>query len=313
MDRPLRLITEDPPDRLARTLEGLLVVASRPLAVDAGRGGVGRPRARRARPQPSSPALRGGPQRDRARAGRRRLRFASGGAEAAWRPASGSTSGARRRLLCGGARDACGDAYLGPRSRPEIARTGVSADSVVAGLAERGLIVDDSRRDGAVRYRVTPLFERSSGSRASRRLPRPTTRRERGRDPRPAGRNRTHPSRPDGAQTRKLPTSVRTGQRSARRGVLSAGLESGRCSVVRRRHGSGRAHASRTVAHAHTDGQFPLCGRGQRCAGRGVLSAGLESGRCSAVRRRHGSGPRSRPREPLPTPIRMGSFTTGGG
>jgi len=34
MDRPLRLIPTDPLDRLARTLEALLVVASAPLSVD---------------------------------------------------------------------------------------------------------------------------------------------------------------------------------------------------------------------------------------------------------------------------------------
>src|SRR5687768_18596135 len=34
MDRPLRLITANPVDQLARTLEGLLVVASAPLSVE---------------------------------------------------------------------------------------------------------------------------------------------------------------------------------------------------------------------------------------------------------------------------------------
>ena len=34
MDRPLRLITASPVDRLARTIEALLVVASQPLSVD---------------------------------------------------------------------------------------------------------------------------------------------------------------------------------------------------------------------------------------------------------------------------------------
>jgi len=55
-------------------------------------------------------------------------------------------------------------AYLGPVSRPEIARIrGVAADSAVAGLLERGLIAEAGREDGAggaVRYRTTPLFER---------------------------------------------------------------------------------------------------------------------------------------------------------
>ena len=55
-------------------------------------------------------------------------------------------------------------AYLGPCSRPEIARIrGVAADSAVASLVERGLICEAGRDDGpagAVRYRTTPLFER---------------------------------------------------------------------------------------------------------------------------------------------------------
>jgi segregation and condensation protein B len=55
-------------------------------------------------------------------------------------------------------------AYLGPVSRPEIARIrGVAADSAVAGLLERGLIAEAGRDDGhggAVRYKTTGLFER---------------------------------------------------------------------------------------------------------------------------------------------------------
>jgi segregation and condensation protein B len=57
--------------------------------------------------------------------------------------------------------------YLGPQP-PDIARIrGVAADSVVAGLVERGLISESGRDEGgAVRYRTTPLFELSSASRA---------------------------------------------------------------------------------------------------------------------------------------------------
>src|SRR5256886_13141051 len=55
-------------------------------------------------------------------------------------------------------------AYLGPVSRPEIARIrGIAADSTVAGLVERGLIAEAGRDDGAGgagRYPPTPLFER---------------------------------------------------------------------------------------------------------------------------------------------------------
>jgi len=67
-------------------------------------------------------------------------------------------------------------AYLGPVSRPEIARIrGVAADSAVAGLLERGLIAEAGRSDGAggaVRYKTTPLFERVFGLESLSQLPR---------------------------------------------------------------------------------------------------------------------------------------------
>jgi segregation and condensation protein B len=65
-------------------------------------------------------------------------------------------------------------AYLGPCSRPEIARLrGVATDSVVAGLVERGLIAEAGREEGgAVRYRTTPLFERVFGLESVSELPR---------------------------------------------------------------------------------------------------------------------------------------------
>ena len=67
-------------------------------------------------------------------------------------------------------------AYLGPVSRPEIARIrGVAADSAVAGLLERGLIAEagrDAGPGGAVRYRTTPLFERVFGLESLAALPR---------------------------------------------------------------------------------------------------------------------------------------------
>ena len=55
--------------------------------------------------------------------------------------------------------------YLQPVSRPEIARIrGVSSESAVATLTERGLIEESGRsRFGAVVYRTTPLFERLFG------------------------------------------------------------------------------------------------------------------------------------------------------
>ena len=56
-------------------------------------------------------------------------------------------------------------AYLQPVSRPEIARIrGVSSESAVQTLAERGLIEESGRsRFGAVIYRTTELFERLFG------------------------------------------------------------------------------------------------------------------------------------------------------
>jgi segregation and condensation protein B len=58
-------------------------------------------------------------------------------------------------------------AYLGPVSRPEIARIrGVSADSGVAGLLERGLLEESGRADtigNPVLYRTSPAFARMFG------------------------------------------------------------------------------------------------------------------------------------------------------
>jgi segregation and condensation protein B len=67
-------------------------------------------------------------------------------------------------------------AYLGPCSRPEIARIrGVAADSAVASLVERGLISEAGREGGAggaIRYRTTSLFERVFGLESLAALPR---------------------------------------------------------------------------------------------------------------------------------------------
>jgi segregation and condensation protein B len=67
-------------------------------------------------------------------------------------------------------------AYLQPVSRPEIARIrGVSSESAVQTLAERGLIEESGRsRFGAVIYRTTPLFERLFGLRGLDELPDPS-------------------------------------------------------------------------------------------------------------------------------------------
>ena len=67
-------------------------------------------------------------------------------------------------------------AYLQPVSRPEIARIrGVSSESAVATLTERGLIEESGRsRFGAVLYRTTPLFEKLFGLSGLDRLPDPS-------------------------------------------------------------------------------------------------------------------------------------------
>jgi segregation and condensation protein B len=66
-------------------------------------------------------------------------------------------------------------AYLQPVSRPEIARIrGVSSESAVATLSERGLIEEAGRsRFGAVIHRTTPLFEKLFGLRSLEDLPDP--------------------------------------------------------------------------------------------------------------------------------------------
>ena len=66
-------------------------------------------------------------------------------------------------------------AYLQPVSRPEIARIrGVSSESAVQTLTERGLIEESGRsRFGAVIHRTTPLFERLFGLSGLDQLPDP--------------------------------------------------------------------------------------------------------------------------------------------
>ena len=64
-------------------------------------------------------------------------------------------------------------AYLQPVSRPEIARVrGVSSESAVGTLLERGLIEEAGRsRFGAVLYRTTELFQKLFGLEALDALP----------------------------------------------------------------------------------------------------------------------------------------------
>ena len=67
-------------------------------------------------------------------------------------------------------------AYLQPVARPEIARIrGVSSESAVNSLSERGLIEESGRsRFGAAIYRTSPLFEKVFGLEGLEALPDPT-------------------------------------------------------------------------------------------------------------------------------------------
>jgi segregation and condensation protein B len=66
-------------------------------------------------------------------------------------------------------------AYLQPVSRPEVARIrGVSSDSAVSSLTERGMIEESGRsRFGAVTYATTALFEKLFGLSGLDALPDP--------------------------------------------------------------------------------------------------------------------------------------------
>jgi segregation and condensation protein B len=175
MDRPLRLVAANPLDRLARTLEALLVVASRPLTVEELVEAAGDDSER------VETAL--GLLAERFHEGRSGIvleKVAGGWAFRASRDAAEACGRLFERPVERGLSAAALEtlaviAYLGPCSRPEIAQLrGVAADSVVAGLVERGLIVEAGRDEsvGAVRYRVTPLFERVFGLESLSELPR---------------------------------------------------------------------------------------------------------------------------------------------
>jgi segregation and condensation protein B len=163
-DRHLRLIPSSPVERLARTIEALLVIASQPLSVD---------ELAEAADDESSrveAALELMAERyAEARSGIVLERVAGGFAFRASREEAAACARLFERPAERGLSQAAVEtlaivAYLGPCSRPEIARLrGVAADSVVAGLVERGLLAESGRESGpvgAVRYRTTPLFER---------------------------------------------------------------------------------------------------------------------------------------------------------
>jgi segregation and condensation protein B len=169
VDRPLRLISTaaiagTPIDTLARTIEALLVVASQPLTVDELAAAADEDAER------VETAL--GLLRERYAEGRSGIvleRVAGGYAFRAAREAAEACGRLFERPVERGLSQAALEtlaivAYLGPVSRPEIARIrGVAADSTVASLVERGLVAEAGRETapgGAVRYRVTSLFER---------------------------------------------------------------------------------------------------------------------------------------------------------
>jgi segregation and condensation protein B len=176
VDAPLRLIAGNPLDQLARTVEALLVVASAPLAV-----------------QELAEAADDDPERVEAALGLVRERYAEGRSGIVLEHVAGgfafrasreaATACARlfekpvqRNLSQAALETLAIVAYLGPCSRPDVARIrGVSADSAVANLVERGLITESGRDDaagGAIRYRTTPLFERVFGLESLSELPR---------------------------------------------------------------------------------------------------------------------------------------------
>jgi segregation and condensation protein B len=174
---PLRLITLEvtPATELAKTIEALLVVASQPLPVE-----------------------------DLAAAAEVDVLHIGEALEILSERYSEENSGIVLELVAGGwafrasaaASDACARlfekpvekglsqaaletlaivAYLGPMTRPEVARIrGVNVDGVIAGLVERGLIAEGGRENefGAIRYRTTPLFERIFGLESLAALPR---------------------------------------------------------------------------------------------------------------------------------------------
>src|SRR5262249_22583829 len=143
VDRTLRLVASNPLEELARTIEALLVVASAPLPE-----------------KELADAAQDDPERvrealellaERYREGRSGivLEHAAGGW--AFRASTAAAAACARlferpveRGLTRAALETLAIvAYLGPCTRPEVARIrGVSADAAVAGLVERGLLAE---------------------------------------------------------------------------------------------------------------------------------------------------------------------------
>jgi segregation and condensation protein B len=176
VERPLRLVAANPLDQLARTLEALLVVASAPLSLEE--------LTAAADDDSERVELALGLLSERYAEGRSGIVLESVAGGWAFRASRAAAEACgrlferpmQRGLSQAGMETLAIVAYLGPCTRPEIARIrGVAADSAVAGLVERGLIAEAGRDDGiggAVRYRTTPLFERVFGLENLSQLPR---------------------------------------------------------------------------------------------------------------------------------------------
>ena len=176
MDAPLRLIAANPLDQLAKTVEALLVVASAPLTAQE----LAEAAADDSERVEAALGLVG----ERYREGRSGIvleQVAGGWAFRASREAAEACSRLFDRPVERGLSGAAMEtlaivAYFGPCTRPDIARIrGIAADSVVAGLVERGLIAEagrDGEAAGAIRYKTTPLFERVFGLESLAALPR---------------------------------------------------------------------------------------------------------------------------------------------
>ena len=175
MESPLRLVASHPLDELSRTVEALLVVASTPLSLDE------LATAADDHPERIADALQLlGERFAEGRSGIVLERVAGGWAFRASRKEAAACARlferpAQRNLSQAALETLAIVAYLGPCSRPDIARIrGVAADSAVANLVERGLVAEAGREagGGAIHYRTTPLFERIFGLESLSELPR---------------------------------------------------------------------------------------------------------------------------------------------
>nr|MBA2537325.1 SMC-Scp complex subunit ScpB [Actinomycetota bacterium] len=145
MERNLRLI-DNPVDRLARVVEALLVIASRPLTVQE----LATASEEDGERVETAIGLLAGRYRE-GKSGIVLEQVAGGYAFRAAREAAEACARLVERPVQRGLSQAALEtlavvAYLGPVTRPEIARIrGVAADSAVAGLVERGLIAEAGR------------------------------------------------------------------------------------------------------------------------------------------------------------------------